>query len=484
MWVEMVDMTAKQQDPLLGKTIDGYQIEKLLGQGGMARVYRALDVKLQRYAAFKVIDYSSYHSKNYEERFDREARSIAKLNHPNIVAIYRFNEANDMYYMAMEYIDGADLHWVLQDYQMDNNLMDYTTLLDMMQQVADALDFAHKHGVIHRDIKPSNIMISRDGRAILTDFGLALDVAEGTQGEIFGSPHYIAPEQAINSKTVKPQTDVYSLGVILYEILVGIVPYYEGTTFEIAMKHINEPLPDPLSINPKLHPAFIPVLEKVMAKDIDKRYATCNALMKDLRKAVAKANHAAQIPALDTRSQPSQRIALKLAPLPTPAIHEPEKPPTLLAHVTGDETIPSIGSRQFAPKTLVLDAPPVNKPRRRSRLPVLIATLLLVLLTVGGYGAVSYYGLSLPRLPVFAPGGAAPNSAIEGRVVAIDGRTVTIYDLAVLLDANEPLLDLPRDEIINHMLRIEGRYRMTAEGLEFSAVTALLVDNERVVNRP
>jgi eukaryotic-like serine/threonine-protein kinase len=476
LWVEIL-MEDKVQDPLIGQTIDGYQIEKLLGQGGMARVYRALDLTLQRYAAFKVVNASSHHSKVYEERFYREARSIAKLNHPNIVSVYRFSEASNMFYMAMEYVDGADLHWVLQDYQMDGDFMDYDTMLNIMQQVSDALDFAHKHGVIHRDIKPSNIMISRDGRAILTDFGLALDVAEGTQGEIFGSPHYIAPEQAIDSKTVKPQTDGYSLGVILFEILVGIVPYYEGTTFEIAMKHISEPLPDPHLVNPKLHPAFIPILKKVMAKDIDKRYPTCNDMMLDLRAAVAKATNTAQPTILETKSQPAQRIALKIAPLPTPSVPEPVKPPTLIARNPDD----SSASIPLSPSEL---ASPVKPPRRsrRSRVPLLVASILLVIISVVSYGAVDYYDIKLSDIPSFGGSSAnnSANSAIEGRVMGISGRTVTIYDMAVLLDANEPLLDIPRDEILNRTLRIEGRYEITDSRVEFTKVTSFLVDNTPV----
>ncbi|MDQ7027878.1 MAG: serine/threonine-protein kinase [Anaerolineae bacterium] len=469
-------MTVKQQDPLIGKTIDGYFIEKLLGQGGMARVYRAMDVKLKRYAAFKVIDYSSRHTTQYEERFDREARAIAKLSHPNIVAIYRFNEANDMYYMAMEYVDGADLHWVLQDYQLDDGLMDYVTLLEIMQQVADALDYAHENGVIHRDIKPSNIMISRDGRAILTDFGLALDVTEGTKGEIFGSPHYIAPEQAINSKTVQPQTDVYSLGVILYEILTGVVPFHEGTTFEIAMKHISEPIPDPLQINPKLHPAFLPILQKAMAKDIENRYPTCNALMRDLREAIAKANESKQVPAgLDTRSRPSERISLKITPLPAAVAGEP-KPPTMIVDMARQKTLPSVASRQTAATESGTKKP--DKSRQGSRLSLLLAIVLLIIVTVTGYGALNYYGITIAGVPpIISTANRVPNAVIEGRVESINGRTVTIYDIPVLLDRNADILDIAPNRLIGKILRIEGRYSSTNNGLEFTEITSFLVDN-------
>ena len=476
-------MSVKQQDPLIGKTIDGYLIEELLGHGGMARVYRAMDVKLKRYAAFKVIDYSSSHqASQYEERFDREARSIARLSHPNIVSIYRFQEAHDLYYMAMEYIDGADLRWVLQDYQLDGDLMDYDTMLQIMQQVSDALDYAHKNGVIHRDIKPSNIMISREGRTILTDFGLALDVTEGTQGEIFGSPHYIAPEQAINSKTVQPQTDLYSLGVILYEILTGVVPFMEGTTFEIAMKHISEPLPDPLKVNPKLHKSFAPILKKALAKEIEKRYPTCNAMMVDLKDAVNQAKATQKAPVLlNTNSQPSQRIALKLTPLPAAVADEPTKPPTILAEAARVETIPSVGMRERMAQAPEADAIRDKTPRKRSRvLPLLVGTVSLILLTILGYSTLNYYGITIPGLPPLfeASGANVPNGVIEGRVESINGRTVMIYDMPVLLDRNSEILDIPHNELVDNILRIEGRYTLVQNGVEFTEVSSFLVDNQ------
>src|SRR5690606_22958287 len=197
-------------------------------------VYRALDIKLNRYAALKVMGQASHKKEDsYRKRFDREAQAIAKLKHPNIVAIYRFNDVNNIYYMAMEYVDGADLRWVLRDYSADGEFIDYATLIKIMEQISKALDYAHRHGVIHRDIKPSNIMISRSGNAILTDFGLALDVQEGTGGEIFGSPHYIAPEQAVSSAQAVPQTDFYSLGVILFEMLTGSIPFDVGSALQI-----------------------------------------------------------------------------------------------------------------------------------------------------------------------------------------------------------------------------------------------------------
>ncbi|MBC7871440.1 MAG: serine/threonine protein kinase, partial [Chitinophagaceae bacterium] len=230
-------MRNQNSDPLIGREIDGYKIEKMLGEGGMARVYRAYDVNLHRYAAVKVIDPQQGNNPRYEDRFKQEARAVAQLRHANIVGIYRFGQVEGVYYMAMDYIEGSDLRWVLHDYHTEGELISHTATLDILSQIAKALDYAHSKGVIHRDIKPSNIMLDPKGDAILTDFGLAMITSESTKGEAFGSPHYIAPEQAIGSKGVVPQSDLYSLGVILYEMLTGSVPFNEGSAMQIAMAH-------------------------------------------------------------------------------------------------------------------------------------------------------------------------------------------------------------------------------------------------------
>jgi len=337
-------------DPYIGRDLDGYKILEMLGRGGMARVYRALDLKLKRFAAVKIIDPEVRDPKKYQLRFDREARAIAKLKHTHIVSIYRFNEVAGVYYMAMEYVDGADLRWVLKDYRREDETMDWRTIAQIIRQIGSALDYAHENGVIHRDIKPSNIMIARDGNAILTDFGLVLMASEGTIGEIFGSPHYIAPEQAVNSANASNQTDLYSLGV-LYEMLTGDVPYNEGSAMEIAMSHMSAKLPDPLLRNPDLPRAFKPVIEKALAKETKDRYQTGKEMSNALDDAVLKALKEKPI-STDTISRPEVRIREHLEPLPEAAnsiIHTvtPDEPPTL-------------------PPDLIPDAKPAKKqqPRR------------------------------------------------------------------------------------------------------------------------
>jgi serine/threonine protein kinase len=204
---------------LIGRQLANYRIERLIGSGGMAQVYYGWDVKLERPVAIKVIDARYRDDPAYAERFVREARAVATWRHENIVQIYYADDEDGLYYFAMEYIDGMDLGRLLAQYADDGEWMAYEDVLLVGRAVASALDYAHQKGVIHRDVKPSNVMVTSKGRVALTDFGLAMDVYRGTLGEAFGSPHYISPEQARSSANAVPQSDLYSLGVMLYEML-------------------------------------------------------------------------------------------------------------------------------------------------------------------------------------------------------------------------------------------------------------------------
>src|SRR5258708_39388889 len=229
-------------DPLLGKQLGDYVIQELLGRGGMARVYKGYDERLQRYAAVKVINSElsgSADQVEYAERFRREARAIARLHHPNIVGVYQFGEYETNYYMAMVFIEGKDLRQILKRNAEKSLMMDFTGVLNIVRGIGMALDYAHSRGVIHRDIKPSNIMLDTENLSILTDFGLALNMTEGTLGDTFGSAHYIAPEQAVSSAKAVPQSDLYSLGVCLYEMLAGKVPLDYPFAMSVSLKHLN-----------------------------------------------------------------------------------------------------------------------------------------------------------------------------------------------------------------------------------------------------
>ncbi|MFC1976249.1 serine/threonine-protein kinase, partial [Chloroflexota bacterium] len=242
---------ASPDDDLIGQQLDEYRLEELLGHGGMARVYRALDVNLQRYVAIKVIDAPFRADSEAAARFEREAQAIAQLEHPHIVGLYRYGETNHLLYMAMQYIEGADLDSVLETFRADEEFMPPEDISRIIREICEALDHAHSKDVIHRDIKPSNIMLDQKGRAILTDFGLALLTELGTKGEIFGSPYYIAPEQAISSAGVVPQSDFYSVGVILYEMFTGQVPFDADTPVDVAMLHMSEPPRPPRELRPE-----------------------------------------------------------------------------------------------------------------------------------------------------------------------------------------------------------------------------------------
>jgi serine/threonine protein kinase len=264
-------------DSLLGRQLDEYRLEKLLGRGGMARVYRGLDTRLGRYVAIKVIDASLRADSEYALRFEREAQAIARLEHPNVVRLYRYGEAHGVLYMAMQYIEGADLGFVLADYRSDGDFIEPEEALHIIQDVGSALDYIHSQGVIHRDIKPTNIMLDKQGSAILTDFGLALLTEIGTRGEIFGSPHYIAPEQAISSAGAVPQSDIYSVGIMLYEMFTGQLPYTAENPLDIALLHMDGNAPPPRRFRPEISPALEDVILTAMAREPDRRYASTSS---------------------------------------------------------------------------------------------------------------------------------------------------------------------------------------------------------------
>lgn len=275
-------------DPLIGKQLANFLIERVLGRGGMAQVYYGHDVKLQRPVAIKVIDARYRNKPSYAQRFVKEARSVAKWRHENIIQIYYADDADELYYYVMEYIGGHDLSSIMSSYTSRSELMPPKEILRIGRAVASALDYAHQQGIIHRDVKPSNVLMSEDGRVVLGDFGLALDMQEGSSGEIFGTPHYISPEQARRSKDVVPQSDLYSLGVILYEMLTGVVPFDDISPTSVALQHCTQPPPPPRSINPLISIETEQVILKALSKAPEERYQSGAALMNALENTLAE----------------------------------------------------------------------------------------------------------------------------------------------------------------------------------------------------
>ncbi len=314
-------------DPFLGKQLGDYVIQELLGRGGMARVYKGYDERLQRFAAVKVINSelaATADQAEYAERFRREARAIARLHHPNIVGVYQFGEYEASYYMAMVFIEGKDLREILKEKAENGTYMAQADVLNIVRGIGGGLDYAHTRGVIHRDIKPSNIMLDSENRAVLTDFGLALNTTEGTLGDTFGSAHYIAPEQAVSSAKAVPQSDLYSLGVVMYEMLAGKVPFDDPSAMSVALKHLNDAPPPPTLFNPAITPPIEKVLLKILDKDPNQRYATGEQLGNALEAAISgkyeapipisKAPAAAAMP-IDARQVAAQAHESRLAEL-------------------------------------------------------------------------------------------------------------------------------------------------------------------------
>lgn len=274
------------QDPLIGRTLANFKVERAIGRGGMAQIYYGQDIKLKRPVALKVIDARHRGKPAYAKRFVREAQTIAKWRHENIIQIYYADDKDGLYYFVMEHIDGQDLSQMMAKYKGRGRMIPQAEVLRIGQAVANALDYAHKQGVIHRDVKPSNILVAKNGRVVLTDFGLALNVEQGSLGEVFGSANYIAPEQARNSAEAVPQSDLYSLGVILYEMLTGRVPFQDPSSTAVTVQHLTVPPPPPRQVNPGLNKATETVLLKALNKAPDKRYQTGAALMDALEKAL------------------------------------------------------------------------------------------------------------------------------------------------------------------------------------------------------
>ena len=283
-------------DSLIGHQLANFRIERLLGRGGMAKVYYGWDVKLERPVAIKVIDERYRGDHAYTDRFVKEARSVASWYHPNILQVYHAGDEHGIYYFAMEYVRGLDLGKIIQHYADAGELLPLADVLKVGRAIANALDYAHHKGVIHRDIKPSNVLVSEDERVVLADFGLALTVSQGTVGEVFGSPHYISPEQARNSAGAVPQSDLYSLGVMLYEMLVGSLPFDDPSPASLALMHLSQQPPDPRMINPDISPAVQAVLLKALRKSPEERYQTGRELVDALEQALMEGMPAATQP--------------------------------------------------------------------------------------------------------------------------------------------------------------------------------------------
>jgi serine/threonine-protein kinase len=267
-----------------GQKIPGYKVMGKLGAGAMATVFKAKQLNLDRFVAIKVLPRKFTSNIQFIERFYAEGRAAAQLNHPNIVQAYDVGKAGEFHYFVMEYVDGRT---VFDDIVKHKRLSE-AEALDIVIQVADALEHAHQRGLIHRDVKPKNIMINQQGVAKLADMGLARavsdkEMAEAEAGKAFGTPYYISPEQIRGEMTIGPPADIYSLGATLYHMVTGNVPFDGKNPSSVMHKHLKAPLIPPDHVNPKLSNGISEVIEMMMAKDPRKRYKHSKDLLIDLR---------------------------------------------------------------------------------------------------------------------------------------------------------------------------------------------------------
>jgi tetratricopeptide (TPR) repeat protein/tRNA A-37 threonylcarbamoyl transferase component Bud32 len=366
--------TEKKMQELIGKTLGGYQIVEQIGKGGMAAIFRAFQPSLDREVAIKVMQpYFVEQDESFHTRFRREAKAIAKLRHPNILVVIDFGEEGEYPYIVMEYVPAGTLKDRMAEGPM--SLREVSTLLG---QVAGALDYAHGEGVVHRDIKPSNILMPKKDWALLTDFGLARMVGGSmlTQsGMTVGTPAYMSPEQG-GGEQVDHRTDIYSLGVILYEMVVGEVPYTAETPMAVVVKHIVDPLPMPRARKPDLPEEVQRVILKALAKNPADRYQKAGELAEAL--ALAVTSHA------DWSS--GDHPTVKSVPVPTSAATGVMPREAAMAAV--------LGGSAPAETAAAVTAPSAAAPRKpgRAGLWALGGVLVLAVLALAALGGRALLG--------------------------------------------------------------------------------------------
>ncbi|MEA2007796.1 MAG: serine/threonine-protein kinase [Chloroflexota bacterium] len=298
-----------------GMTLGSYRVISQIGKGGMATVYKAYQASMDRYIALKILP--QYHSNDpsFAQRFIQEAHIIAQLEHKNILPVYDFGDEEGVSYMAMRYLDGGNLQEILSQGQLA-----FTDIVDIMGQICEGLDYAHRQGIVHRDIKPSNIMLDSEGTIYIADFGFAKILKSSSEltvtGTVMGTPLYMAPEQSVGGE-VDARTDIYAMGVILFEMVTGQPPFQAETPMAVVLAHIHNPLPIPQTINPNVPDDIQNIILKALSKDPEHRYQTAKELSESLARAAKKIDIVAEATTLGFLTAEVRESLASKAILPT-----------------------------------------------------------------------------------------------------------------------------------------------------------------------
>jgi tRNA A-37 threonylcarbamoyl transferase component Bud32 len=417
---------------LVGKTLGKYRLVARLGRGGMAEVYKAYQPGLDRYVGIKVLHAHLVDDQDFINRFEREALAIGKLRHPNIVQAVDFDRDGETYFMAMEFIDGPTLKDEIKARKATNQPFTSEEISRIFTALCGAIDYAHSRGMVHRDIKPANVMINDEGQVVLTDFGIAriMGATQYTQtGALSGTPAYMSPEQGQGERGDE-RSDIYSIGVMLYEMLTGIVPYDADTPFAVIMKHISEPLPLPSKINPDVPEPVERVILKSMSKDPDDRYQTGGELARALRDAIGLS------PDDNLRTTPLKTIAS--APQVEQIEHETGPISTMKPHqatggtfASGGETVmgdAGAGATRVAP-------PPAKKGLPMAA--IIGGGFVIILLLIGVIGVLALPSILGPSVDVEATNTAVSLAAVEATETAAGKATQAAALTEVESAANE-----------------------------------------------
>jgi len=396
-------------DRWIGQVLGGrYQIEQLLGQGGMSAVYKARDPNLQRTVAIKLIHPHLSDNEEFVRRFESEATSIARLRHPNIVQVYDFNHEGDLYFMVLEFVAGETLQSRIKRLNAGGRYLPLRDVLHFTMDVCKAADYAHQRGLIHRDIKPANVMLDVTGNAILMDFGIARMLG-GQQhtatGAVLGTALYMSPEQ-IQGLHPDARSDIYSIGVMLFEALGGRPPFEADSVMTLMMMHLNDPVPDLSKLNPDIPEGVKVIVNCALEKDRNNRFQSCSEMAAALEKAMASLGPQEAVPVSSVKVEPapvpaapSRENEKEQAAPPVPAmatIIEPAPLPATIIEPAGVIPAPIISdatrvaaaaaeTKSAAASPLPISVPDV--PRAKSSKTVLWAGLaaLGLALIVGGY---------------------------------------------------------------------------------------------------